>query len=102
MTTTLEVHARGEGVRISVQVKPRASRSGIIGIKQGALIVALGARPVAGAANEELVEVLAGVLGVRRAAVTIASGVASRRKLLDVRGVSVADVRARLAQVQGG
>ncbi len=89
--------ARGDGVRITVHVKPRSSKSGVAGVKDGALVVALRSPPVEGAANEELVEVLAKALGVRRADITIASGASSKKKLIDVRGIAVEAARARLA-----
>jgi uncharacterized protein YggU (UPF0235/DUF167 family) len=45
---------------------------------------------VVAAANAELVRFVAEQLGVPRAAVTIASGAAGRRKTLAVRGVTAA------------
>jgi uncharacterized protein len=96
VSDTLDIGVRADGVRLTVHVKPRSSKSGITGVKQGALVVALRAPPVEGAANEELVEVLAKALGVRRGDVTLAAGSASKKKLVDVRGLGAAEVRARL------
>lgn len=90
------VAARGDGVRFALQVKPRSSRSAVVGVKEGALVVALRAAPVDGAANEELVALLAEALGVRRGDVAIATGASGRRKLVDVRGLAVDTARARL------
>jgi uncharacterized protein YggU (UPF0235/DUF167 family) len=53
-------------------------------------------RPVDGAANRELVEVLAEALGVRPAAVSIDAGVQGREKRVLVRGVTLGTVRGRL------
>jgi uncharacterized protein YggU (UPF0235/DUF167 family) len=55
------------------------------------------ARPVDGAANRELVEVVAAALAVRPAAVSILSGTQGREKRLRVEGVDVARVTARIA-----
>ena len=50
------------GVLIDVRVIPRAKRSGLAGKRGDALLVRLQAPPVDGAANAELVEVLAAAL----------------------------------------
>src|SRR5258705_11522030 len=62
------------GVVITVRVIPRASRSGLAGTRGNACLVRLTAPPVEGAANEELVAVLAAAHGVPRRAVAIVSG----------------------------
>jgi uncharacterized protein len=71
-----------------VQVVPRASRSEIVGEHNGALRVRLAAAPVDGAANEELIHVLAKAFHVSRGAVTIVSGHSSRLKQVSIDGVS--------------
>lgn len=93
---TLEVNRRDGGVRFAVQVKPRSSRSRLEGVREGALVVALTAPPVEGAANAELTKLLARALGVPRGAITIAAGATGRRKLVDVAGLDPATARARL------
>jgi uncharacterized protein (TIGR00251 family) len=84
------------GVRIDVRVVPRAARAGIAGTRDGALLVRLNAPPVEGAANAELIEVIADVLGVPKRAVSIAAGEQSRRKMVHVSGVSVDEVQSKL------
>ncbi|HET7621128.1 MAG TPA: DUF167 domain-containing protein [Gemmatimonadaceae bacterium] len=96
----LDVRERSGGVRFAVRVQPRASRSAIAGVQDGALRVRLAAPPVDGAANEELVRVLARWLGVARKDVSIAGGAASRSKLVDVRGVGVEVVRSLVTEVE--
>ena len=83
-------------VRLEVRAKPRAKRSGIVGAKGGALEVSLAAPPVDGAANDELVRVLAAALGVPRRQLALVRGESSRTKLVEVTGLSEADVRARI------
>lgn len=85
-----------EGVVIDVRVIPRASRAGIAGTRDDALLVRLNAPPVEGAANAELVEIIARALGVPRRAVTIVSGERGRNKRLLVAGLNEAIVRTRL------
>jgi uncharacterized protein len=77
------------GVLIDVRVIPRAGRSGLAGTRDGALLVRLNAPPVDGAANAELIEVLANTLGVPKRAVTLVAGDRSRRKRVRVSGLSV-------------
>lgn len=90
----IDVRERDGAVRFGVHVKPRSSRSRIEGVREdGALIVALHAPPVEGAANKELVALLASALGVKKAAVTIASGHNGRRKVIEVAGVTQDEVR---------
>lgn len=89
-----DVTAGSGSVRFSVHVQPRASRSGITGIHGSALKVRLSAPPVDGAANSELVELLAMRLGVSKRAVRIVAGLASRGKTVEVDGVSPESVHA--------
>lgn len=74
-------------VTFAVQVVPRASLSKIVGEHNGALRVRIAAVPVDGAANEELVRLLAGALGVLRSAVEITAGQTSKLKMVRVAGV---------------
>jgi uncharacterized protein (TIGR00251 family) len=87
-------------VRFDVAVKPRSSRSAVLGVKEGALEVALRAAPAEGAANDELRALLARALDVRRADVAIVLGASSRGKVLEVHGVTVTEARARLAHAK--
>jgi uncharacterized protein (TIGR00251 family) len=86
-----------EGVRFEVHAKPRAKRSALVGVREGALDVAIGAPPVEGAANAELIAFLAGALGVAKRDVVLVRGEGSRTKLVEVRGLTPDEVRARLA-----
>jgi uncharacterized protein (TIGR00251 family) len=71
----------------TVRVVPRASRSEIVGVQDGALRVRLAAPPVDGAANEELIRILARALKVSRTSVAITAGQTSRLKRVAVKGV---------------
>ena len=90
------IESTADGVVIAVRVVPRAGRSGIAGTRGGALLVRLNAPPVEGAANDELIEVIADTLGVPRRAVTIVSGERSRSKRVRVAGVDADHVASRL------
>ena len=81
---------------IDVRVIPRAGRTGIAGTRDNALLVRLGSAPVDGAANAELIEVIATAVGVPRRAVSIAAGARSRKKTIRIDGVSADEVHQRL------
>jgi uncharacterized protein (TIGR00251 family) len=85
-------------VTFKVQVVPRASRSEIVGEHNGALRIRIAAPPVEGAANEELVRLLARVLGVPRNAIDITAGHTSKRKTVRVTSVgpSVLEILRRI------
>ena len=85
-----------EGVLITVRVVPRASRAGLAGVREGALLVRLNAPPVEGAANAELIEVLADAFGVPKRAVSITAGDRSRRKMVLIRGLSTDEVAGKI------
>jgi uncharacterized protein len=67
-----------------VRVVPRASRSEIVGEYSGALRVRLAAPPVDGAANRELVAVLAKALHVSQSDVVIDAGHTSKIKRVTI------------------
>jgi uncharacterized protein (TIGR00251 family) len=90
------IQPTSDGVLLDVRVIPRAGRSGIAGTRDGALLVRLNAPPVEGAANDELIEVLAKALGVAKRAVTIVSGDRARQKRVRIAGIDERDARARL------
>jgi len=75
------------GVELSVLVQPRASRSRVVGTHGELLKVQLAAPPVDGAANAELLELLADLLGIPRRQVSLVSGESSRRKRVRALGV---------------
>ena len=84
----------GSSVRFRVRAQPGASRTELAGRYGEALRIRLAAPPAEGAANRELVEFLAGKLGVPRSAVRIVHGASSRFKLVEVEGTTAARVRA--------
>lgn len=82
---------------LDVCVIPRARRSGIDGMRGDAILVRLQSAPVDGAANAELIDLIAAALDVPKRSVTIVSGEKSRLKRLQVTGLDETTVHARLA-----
>ncbi|HYJ91815.1 MAG TPA: DUF167 domain-containing protein [Pyrinomonadaceae bacterium] len=74
-------------VTFDVRVIPRASKTEIVGEHDGALKIKLTSPPVEGAANDELIRILAKGFGVSKSQVEIISGSSSRSKRVRVRGV---------------
>ncbi len=93
----LRITERGDGVRFTVRVQPRASRSGVDSVIGDALKVRVHAAPVDGAANEAVIEVLAEALGVSKRAIRIVSGESSRSKIVEVSGVSSTELKRALS-----
>ena len=86
------------GATFQVKVQPRARKNAITGEIGDALKLALTAPPVEGRANQACIEFLAEVLNVPRSSVTIAAGESSRNKVIRVRGLSAAQVEAKLSE----
>jgi uncharacterized protein (TIGR00251 family) len=90
------LRAHPDGTVIQLRVAPRASRSAIVGPHGGALRVRVAAAPADGAANRELLALLAAVLGVRASDVELESGARGRDKRVRVRGLVPEQVLARI------
>jgi hypothetical protein len=73
-------------VVFTVRVVPRSSRSEVVGEHDGALRIRIAAPPVDGAANEELIRVLARTFNVSRSAVTIVGGQTGKMKQISIKG----------------
>ena len=76
-----------DGIIIEVKVDPRSSKKEITGVMDNVLKVKLTAPPVGGAANEQLIELLAEKFGVRKSNIIILRGGTSRRKTVKITGV---------------
>lgn len=96
----MEIQQVGDRVVFAVRVQPRASRDAIGGKwpaatgQPSALKVRLTAPPVDDRANAALCRLLAAALGVSVSQVRIISGTHARTKRVEVRGVTVEQVRA--------
>lgn len=85
------VNDTGNG-RLAVRVKPRASRTRVVGLREGALEIAVAAPPVDGLANQELCAFVARAVGVAKSKVHLVSGATGRNKLLTVEGVDAVEL----------
>jgi hypothetical protein len=82
--------------RLAVKVSPKASRNAILGWLGEALKLSVTAAPERGKANEAVEELLAEALNLAKRRVSVVSGHTQSRKLVQVEGLSDAELRARL------
>ena len=81
---------------LEIRVIPRAGRTGFGGLRDGALVVRLAAAPVDGAANDELIGLIAKALRVPKRDITIVSGERARSKRIRIAGIDREQALARL------
>jgi len=86
----IQYSEEGRGLTFAVRVVPRASRSEIAGEYNGALRVRIAAPPVEGAANRELIKVLAKSFKLPQNAVEIVSGANAKNKIVRIQGANAA------------
>ena len=87
--------------RLRLRVVPGAKKPGLAGRLGDAWKVRVAAPPERGAANEALVCLLAGALGIDERAVRVVAGNASRDKIVEVAGVEPGEAEALLAAANG-
>jgi len=74
----------GPDLVLTIAAQPRGGPTAFAGIHGGAVKLRLGAPPVDGRANEELVRFLASAFGVPRRQVTLLRGAGGRRKTVRI------------------
>ena len=84
--------------RLAIKAIPNAPRNAVAGWLGDTLKVKVHAPALEGRANEELCEFLAETLNLHHRAVTLVQGDKSRQKLVQIDGLSLDDVKARLIQ----
>ena len=95
----IEMIQKSGGVLLSIQAHPRARKEAIVGVHAGRLKVAVRQAPERGKANAAVLRLLAGELGLRPSQLRIVAGETSPRKTVWVDGLSVENLRSRLAAV---
>lgn len=85
---------------IGVRVQARAGRDEIVGERAETLLVRLTAPPVDGRANAALCRLIARRLGVAPTRVTLLRGLKSRDKVVQVEGLSTAEITRSLSARQ--
>jgi uncharacterized protein len=86
----IQYSEKDRGLTFAVRIVPRASRSEIAGEYNGALRIRIAAPPVEGAANRELIRLLARMFKLPQNAVAIISGAGSKSKIVRIAGADPA------------
>jgi uncharacterized protein (TIGR00251 family) len=89
-------------VRLTVKAKPRASKSRIAAVSGLSVEARLAAPPVDGAANAELLRLLADALELRLSALKLVVGSASKHKIVEITGLDTEEAAVRLARAVSG
>ena len=83
-------------ITLKIHLQPRASRNGIDGVQGDTLKLRVTAPPVEGRANKALKKLLAELLGISPSQIAIITGQRSREKLVQVSGISRAEIERAL------
>ncbi len=83
-------------ILLCLSVLPKSSRSGLEGIHNNRVKLAITAPPVDGKANAAVITFLASFLGIKKKDIEIKHGMHSRQKGVLLEGVSEEDVRQRI------
>lgn len=86
------------GVTVVLHVQPKGGVDDIVGVRREALHVRVTAPPEKGKANVRVLKVVAEAFGVPRSRVRLIGGEKSRRKVVLVAGMSVAEAARHLRE----
>src|SRR5437867_3643373 len=92
----IELADHPEGVLLPIRAQPGARKAGVLGEQAGALKLGVTAPPQDGRANAAVVELVRDLLALKRPQVELVSGLKDRNKKLLIRGVSRAELAARI------
>ena len=81
-----------DGVLLRLQIQPKASTSGVVGLHGDRLKVRISSPPVDGKANDALLEFLSKTLGVPHKSLTLVRGDKSKMKDVYCQGMTGAQV----------
>src|SRR5436305_573126 len=95
----IAVTPHAEGCVLPVRAQPGARKNGVQGERAGALKVAVTAPPDQGRASQAILELLRETLGLKRSQIELLSGATSRDKRFLIRGVTKAQLEARLEAI---
>lgn len=93
-----ESNKTGKDSLLTIRVVTRAAKSEIVGEFDGAIKIRIASPPVDGAANAELLKLLAKTFGVSKSRIEILSGQTSKTKLVKICGITRPDLQKFLPQ----
>ena len=83
-----------------LRVVPGASRTGVVGRHGAAWKVRVTAQPERGRANEAVLDLLSDTLSLPRGSVSLVSGHGGRDKIVELAGITEAELESRLASAE--
>jgi uncharacterized protein len=86
--------------KIAFRVQPNAGRNEVAGCTGGVWRVKVAAPPDKGKANKELIEFLSRVLRLKKDSLNISQGLTSHNKIVQVEGLALEEIAARLSQAR--
>ena len=78
------IRVSGKNVTISLHIQANAKAPGLVGFHGGRLKLKVSARPVEGAANEEIVQMLSQLLNISKSRIKILQGQLSKTKVVEI------------------
>lgn len=84
---------------LNIKVIPGASRDRIAGKLGDAIKVQVAAAPERGKANDAVINLIAGLLGLRRSEVQITRGHTQPRKVLEINGIDQQTLDQRISEL---
>ena len=82
---------------LNIKVIPGASRDRVAGKLGDAIKVQVAAAPERGKANDAVINLMADLLGLKRAQIRIARGHSQPRKTLEIQGIEQAELDRRIS-----
>ena len=97
----LSLEQTKQGVVLPVRAHPGSRRNAILGVREGALRVAVTAAPEKGKANQAIITLLSKTLGIPKSAIELVSGDTSQHKRFVIHGLSLEATRDALTALIG-
>ena len=94
--SSLKATESDDGVHVHVRAQPGARKTGVKGLHDGALKIAVTCPANRGRANKALVEYLGGLVGVPPSRVRLIRGNKSREKLFLLEGIGLTQFLSKL------
>jgi hypothetical protein len=89
-------------VGVHIYVQPKASKSAFVGLHDGCLKLAISSPPVDNKANKAVIAFLAEFLQIPQKNIRLCAGEKSRRKVLSIDGMTMAEFRRRIEPILQG
>ncbi|MFV2071889.1 MAG: DUF167 domain-containing protein [Thermoanaerobaculales bacterium] len=99
MGQEVEIFQVHSGARLRLRVKASARRERLVGGYGGALKIEVNVAPERGKANDAVLRLLAGELGVPLRALEITSGLSSQNKVVTITGYDSTEIASRLERL---